>query len=470
VWYSSNGWGPRTESLYSAFVESLFDFPLEQDLTWPNLTVLLRDPERNLLYNHFGRGEDERLSAQPDCADLPYFLRTYFAWKMRLPMGIHTCSRGAEGKPPWCDQGASNKVPCQGENDIDAFQLFLRKEIGGGVHSGNGRTAPKDSDTDYYPIPLTREAIRPGTIYADPYGHVMMVVRWVPQRPGKPGVLLAADSQPDGTIGRRRFWRGTFLFTPETQDVGAGFKAFRPVLNRGRDEVMFLGNGPLKETTKFIRYSEQQYEGSADDFYDAMEGLINPRPLDPFATQTSLIDALAESVARRVVSVDNGEVYMKGRPPAVQMPDGYDIFETEGAWEDYATPSRDMRLLIAIDTVAQHPDRVAKRPERYGLAPGIEAESVVERLRTEQARVLRARSFEYTRSDGQPQRLSLWDVVERAKAFEVSYNPNDCPEWRWGAKEGSQEMASCRRRAPKAQQDKMGRYRPWFERRLRPPR
>ena len=49
------------------------------------------------------------------------------------------------------------------------------------------------------------------------------------------------------------------------------------------------------------------------------------------------------------------------------MPDGPSIFETTGAWEDFATPSRDLRLLIAIDVVRGLPERVARRPERYAM-------------------------------------------------------------------------------------------------------
>jgi hypothetical protein len=47
--------------------------------------------------------------------------------------------------------------------------------------------------------------------------------------------------------------------------------------------------------------------------------------------------------------------------------DGAAIFETSGAWEDFSTPSRDLRLLIAIDVVLGFPDRVARRPERYAM-------------------------------------------------------------------------------------------------------
>ena len=43
-----------------------------------------------------------KLVFRPDCADLPYFLRAYFAFKMGLPFGYSKCSRGGGGKPPQC--------------------------------------------------------------------------------------------------------------------------------------------------------------------------------------------------------------------------------------------------------------------------------------------------------------------------------------------------------------------------------
>ena len=44
------------------------------------------------------------LIIRPDCADLPYFLRAYFAFKMGLPFGFSKCSRGGGGRPPYCPQ------------------------------------------------------------------------------------------------------------------------------------------------------------------------------------------------------------------------------------------------------------------------------------------------------------------------------------------------------------------------------
>ncbi len=66
---------------------------------------MLRDRSRNLLFNHLGLKEDEKkLLIRPDCADLPYFLRAYFAFKMGLPYGYSKCTRGGGGQAPRCTQ------------------------------------------------------------------------------------------------------------------------------------------------------------------------------------------------------------------------------------------------------------------------------------------------------------------------------------------------------------------------------
>ena len=37
-------------------------------------------------------------------------------------------------------------------------------------------------------------------------------------------------------------------------------------------------------------WSRQQYTGTADDFYDRMEALINPRPLEPLGQLRVLVE------------------------------------------------------------------------------------------------------------------------------------------------------------------------------------
>ncbi len=475
VWQVRNEWSPYWESLYSMFVERLFDYPTDQDLTWNGLHLLLRDREHNLLYNYLGLGEDERIKLFPDCAELSYTLRSYFAWKMGLPYAYTRCTRAEPKHPPLCEPAGDNLMPraMLGRDDADDIGSFIRfttAEVGTSVSSSSGRTAPDDELGDYYPVRLTRRSLRPGTIFNDPYGHVLVVAGWQPQGAANYGVLIAADAQPDGTVGRRRFWRGSFLWKPDTRSGGAGFKAYRPALyDKTTHLISRSTNDELqKRHTRWTRFDDRVYQGTADDFYRRMEGLINPRPLDAETMMKSLVNALGEETARRVVSIDVGETYMKEHGFAViDMPQGKGIFLASGPWEDFSTPSRDLRLLIAIDAVLGFPKEVRATPGRFAVAKA-DAASVAGEVDKKLQAELARRSFQYTRSDGSKQTLTLATLVSRQKALEMAYNPNDCPELRWGASDGSPELSTCGRHMPPEQRAEMERLRRWFATRERP--
>jgi hypothetical protein len=177
-----------------------------------------------------------------------------------------------------------------------------------------------------------------------------------------------------------------------------------------------------------------------------------------------------EQLQTRVASVDRGEAYVRqqgGR--TISMPSGPAIFETTGPWEDYSTPSRDMRLLIAMKVLDSLPERIRRHPELYRLG-GETPQQAAARISALHATRSQERSIEYRRSDGSPQRLSLAEIYARRPALEIAYNPNDCVERRWGAPAGSAELATCNRRAPKDQQARMEQYRAWFRDTRRPPR
>lgn len=470
VWQPRARWTPAMESLYGAFVERLFAYPFD-DRTWKDLQSLLADREHNLLFEHLGEGEERALRLEPDCADLPYFLRAYFAWKLGLPFAYRACNRGQKGKAPSCDRELDSNLEAAVEPGLAAaFQSFAATSIANGVHSGSGRTAPGDDHTDYYPVPLTREALAPGAVFADPYGHGYVVASWAPQRFGtEHGMLIGADAQPDGTISRRRFWRGTFLFHADTTEAGAGFKRFRPITFKGGVMRALANDAILRDQPGLAPHSLEQYEGGTDGFYDQVEALINPRPLGADEALNVLIDALYEQSKRRVVSVMNGLEFMAKHRGAIDMPAGHAVFETTGDWEDYSTPSRDMRLLVAIDTVMGFPDAVRRAPARFGIAEGA-ATAEIASLAARLDQRLSELAFEYERSDGTPQRLTVKDVVARSRGFEVAYNPNDCAELRWAAPAGTAELGTCKRRAPAGQRARMEQVRSWFATRTRPTR
>ena len=133
--------------------------------------------------------------------------------------------------------------------------------------------------------------------------------------------------------------------------------------------------------------------------------------------------------------------------------------------EDYSTPARDFRVLIAIDVVRGFPDRFARRSDRYAMPAGKSVADMKNELQGVLASELAARKISYTRSDGSQWTLSVKDVVDRAVDFEMAYNPNDCVELRWGALQNSEEAATCKRHAPQAQRAKMSEYRAWFRER-----
>jgi hypothetical protein len=508
VWPLRDTWNRGTENLYSAWIEKLFDAPLDAEPSWPALHEVLRDPSRNLLFNHLGLHEDEKsLVFQPDCADLPYFLRAYFAFKMGLPFGYAKCTRGA-GQPPRCPQwwNIQNEEPASAppveesveevtsgglfgmfdrptvrrvvrvpraaprpQGLVQGFGYYVATTVANGVQSGNGRTRADDDNADYYPVALKEETLRPGTIYADPYGHVLVLAKRVAQSGDAAGILFAVDAQPDGTVARKRFWRGNFLFAQDPSLGGPGFKNFRPIV-RDKKGLRRLTNAEITKDAQYGDFSLEQSQLGVEDFYDRMDDLISPKPLDPSRAMADAITSFEEQVKTRVLSVENGRKYQNDGGAEAAMPDGAAIFETTGAWEDFATPSRDLRLLIAIDVVRGFPDRVARRSERYAMPQGKSAADVKAELEGVLASELSTRKVSYTRSDGSTWTLALKDVLDRATDLELAYNPNDCVELRWGAPNGSEEASTCKRHASPAQRAKMQEYRAWFHERRRPPR
>jgi hypothetical protein len=486
LWASRATWSSSLENVYSAWIEHLFDAPIDAQPSWNALHEVLRDRSRNFLFDYLGAAEDEQGAiVKPDCADLPYFLRAYFSFKLGLPFGWSHCSRGEGGTPPTCTDFATSVVPfppidgkpqplpwwADPERDHDPHQTdtkrfgeFLRTTLADAAQSGAGRTPAKDETGDYYPVALSVDTLRPGTIFADPYGHVLVVAQRIAQTPTRGGVLLAVDGQPDGTVARKRFWRGNFLFALDPTLGSPGFKRFRPIVSDKSGALRRLGNGELPD------YSLDQYSGGVEGFYDKVEDVLSPSPLDPMQALLETIQALEEQVKTRVVSVENGRKFLVSAKPAAAMPDGAKIFETEGAWEDYSTPSRDLRLLIAIDVTRDLPARVARRTERYEMPAGKTANEVRRNLEERVTRELRERRFKYTRSDGSDWELRLADVVDRQSELEMAYNPNDCVEHRWGALPGGDEASTCQAHAPDAQLAKMQQYRAWFHTRTRPAR
>ena len=203
-----------------------------------------------------------------------------------------------------------------------------------------------------------------------------------------------------------------------------------------------------------------------------MDDVLSPRPLDPERAMMETIAALEEQVRTRVQSVDNGRKWLEKGEESAPMPDGAEIFETTGAWEDFSTPSRDLRLLIAIDVVRGFPARVARRPERYAMPRGRNCASVGGRARERSSTA----SSRHGSIDVHPHRRlarsrSRWPrCVARSGALRDDLQPERLRGDTLGRAASGAESLDVPRAAPAEQKARMETYRAWFHERRRPPR
>ena len=473
VWKTIRGWDAGTEEMYSAWINALF-YDADERSSWTALQEVTRNHDRNFLYNYLSLGEDDpngqnTVLMQPDCADCPFYLRAYFAWKLGLPFGYHLCDRGGIGRSPKTGSWITNESSISQTNPTHKFNAFIRMVMNG-VHSGTARTALKDENADYYPVPLSADALRPGVVFADPYGHTLTLVHRVAQSGDTPGMLLSVDAQPDGTVGIKRFWKGNFLFTTTDVIGDPGFKAFRPiVVKSGKPHL--LKNAELNASHGLIPFSLQQKGMDGNIFYHTMERIINPKPLDPETALLDLVQAIYEQLTVRITSVANGEEYMKSHPGAVvPMPGSTTgVFQAGGQWEDFSTPNRDLRLLIAMDAILDFPDKIIRSPDDFKLSMMQSAAHAKKNVQALLDKKLSELSITYTRTNGSPQKLTMGEIIKRKDAFEMAYNPNDGVEIRWGAPENSVERSTCKRHVSANQLAKMQSVRVWFQKRLHPP-
>jgi hypothetical protein len=281
------------------------------------------------------------------------------------------------------------------------------------------------------------------------------------------GALFGVDSHPDRTVTHKRFGQGTFVFNHRVPTDG--FKAFRPVV-RENGKLRFLTNEELTSEAGWIPHSPVQAAmESTKGFYDTVNRVLNPTPVDPRKALLSKIEVLYRAMQERSDAVQLGVEYMvQNGWKRMTMPDGPAIFQTTGPWETYSTPARDMRCFLAIDDVMKFPDRILDDAHLYDIQEGTNLAGLKHELIAIRDNALKERTIRYIRSDGSHWTLTLMQVVSRQKALEMAYNPHDCPETRWAAPKLSEELETCRRRAPPDQRFKMRLARPWFESRRRP--
>jgi hypothetical protein len=86
VWKTLHGWDSGMETIYSSWINALFQ-GCDENSSWSALNEVTQNQNQNFLFNYLSLGEDNpdgknKVIMQPDCADNPFCLRAAAALRM----------------------------------------------------------------------------------------------------------------------------------------------------------------------------------------------------------------------------------------------------------------------------------------------------------------------------------------------------------------------------------------------------
>ncbi|MEL7491647.1 MAG: hypothetical protein AAGJ73_13085 [Pseudomonadota bacterium] len=396
-----------------------------------------------------------------DCADMAYILRAYYAWKNGLPFSYQHAMRTADGKREDLRYSTGGNVVASrrsaiGPTPISAPGFIAR--IGGEVSTAMFRTHPETgggrSFDDFYPVKIARDAVRPGVIAYDIFGHAGIVYDVLDD-----GRVKIVASHPDNSVTRTVYGPNFLRSKPE---LGAGLKAWRPIELTGatkRDDGAYVGGKIKAAANSAIRnfsveqyignkphpsgiwhYGEFMHEGRTLRYYDYVRRRLaspdfayNPVEELRFGLQSVCGDIKARKVA--VNQATNARIHLKPHPKRLPP----NIFGTYGEWEHYSTPSRDARLKVSFIELRRTMQDLYERAVQGDPSIAFEGGDLAEALWLTFQEEKAACKVSYWRSDDLRVQLNLGHVMDRL--FQLSFDPYHCPERRWGAR--GAELESC---------------------------
>jgi hypothetical protein len=204
-------WSEADEKAFGKFIFELGDSGCA------TINRCLHDPR-----NPFRGSDPSGWVFNSDCADLPYVLRFYFAWKRHLPFSFQSEvePRGASGDMRYSPSG--NRVVARvypaGQN---AYAIL--DNLRDAISSASYRIHPELEEPlqqDFYSPAITPKSIHAGTVIYDPNGHLAVV--WKVERNGR---IRYLDAHPDYSVTRGFY---DLRFIRSSPGMGAGFKNWRP--------------------------------------------------------------------------------------------------------------------------------------------------------------------------------------------------------------------------------------------------
>jgi len=410
--------------------------------------------------NPFRASDPAGITFRSDCADLPYVLRAYYAWKRGLPFSYVSVvePRGHTRDIRYTPNG--NSVVERKDvlsNSISGYELL--DVIRDMVSSATYRIHPDLDDPvpDAYSPMIDSKSIRPGTMIYDPNGHVGTVYNVEPD-----GSIQYIDAHPDNGL-TRGFYDERFVRS--RPGMGAGFKNWRsPVLvgaTRTADGVYVGGHVVLPKNSEIADFSDAQYYGTgshpADDsnwnsggfvlngeplaYYDYVRASLAGGKLqfDPLKEVREMVESDCNDLHYRADAVTLAvEAGLESQPQPNRLP--ANIYGTEGDWETYSTPSRDARLKTAFKELRDQTERFVKMYQTHDKKLVYAGNNLVADLIATYDNEAAKCHITYARTDGSQVTFGFEEAVRRL--FRMSFDPYQCVERRWGANDPA-ELATC---------------------------
>ena len=443
----SDHWSEADEKEYGAFITELGASGCA------TVNKCLHDPR-----NPYRGSDPAGIVFRADCADLPYYLRFYFALKRGLPFSFaaEVAPRGATRDMRYT--AAGNRVELRvnpaGYNGY-AILDFLREAVSSATYRIHPELeAPEQQD--FYSPALNPKAIHPGTVIYDPNGHLATV--WKIERNGRIHYL---DAHPDASVTRGFY---DVRFVRSSPGMGAGFKNWRPQTMVGAKKQadgslkggsiqlaankqiadfsleQFFGNGPRPAADRDWNSGTFKLGRESVTYYDYVRGQMAGGTLlfDPVREVADMVDSNCADLKYRGDAVDlaiAAGIHKHAEPERLPP----NIYGTEGEWEEYSTPSRDARLKTAFKELYDAAKRFLAMAAHGDPKLGYKGKNLAgDMLDAYDAHAAQCQ-ISYTRSNGS--KVSFGYEEARRRLFTLSFDPYQCPERRWGAK--GEELATC---------------------------
>jgi hypothetical protein len=443
-------WSPADERDYGQFIAELG----ESDCA--TVDQCLHDP-----HNPFRGSDPPGVEFASDCAQFPYVLRFYFAWKRGLPFSYESDvePRGAARDLRYDFRG--NEVAARVElHSGDGSGYAILEQILQTISSASYRIHPDleaPFEADFYSVAIRPGAIRPGTVIYDPNGHLATVYAVDPD-----GRIRYIDAHPDRSVTRGYY---DLRFVRAYPGMGAGFKNWRPltlvgyskakdgtlegghiVLAANKDipdcsDEQFFGNGPRPADDSLWASAVFLLGGAPVDYYDFVRAEMAGGRLsfDPLREIADMVDSNCADLHYRVQAVDLAiEAGLDKQPEPERLPPN--IYGTEGDWETYSTPSRDARLKTAFKEVRDQAARFLAMYRQHDPKLAYRGKNVAADMLAVYERQAGQCKLAYRRSNGSFVTLGYEEAHRRL--FAMSFDPYQCAERRWGAASGA-EFAPC---------------------------